>query len=131
MYEPLDDKPDSYRLPVRPVELWHVATLEIVVKDEFGTYLLLAMLNYDEDDPDHDPADDPDEGYWTPPFVSYPVDLRYRLPTSARAVRNLFDMSEDQQRMNESVNQLAWQLGLGDPRVEYLGFFMELKSSPR
>ncbi len=27
VYQSLDYKPDSYRLPVRPVELWHVATL--------------------------------------------------------------------------------------------------------
>jgi class 3 adenylate cyclase len=131
VYELLDWSPDSHRLPVRPVELWHVATLEIVVKDEFGIYLLLSMLNYDEDDPEHDPEDDPDEGYWTPPFVSYPVDMRYRAPTSAGAVRQMFDASEDRRRMDEAVSQLAWQIGLGDPRIEYLGSFMELKSSPR
>jgi class 3 adenylate cyclase len=131
VYELLDSKPDGYRLPVRPTELWHVATLEIVIRDDLGTYLLLAMLNYDEHDPEHDPPGDPDEGFWSPPFVSHPVALRFRQPSSAGAVRNYFATSEHRQRMTEDVIQLAWQMGLADPRVRYLGSFIELKKSPR
>jgi hypothetical protein len=124
-----DDRSDNDRLPAVVAGLWLITTLEIVVRDDFGQYLLLDHPRYASGRLE---TDDTDEGYWAPPAFSYLVHSRYSTPYSVGTVRRLFKEKEEElglDKRDEGMEQLAWLLGVRDPVISYLGSFIEVKNS--
>jgi hypothetical protein len=130
LYELIDnERPDSDRLPTVVAGLWLITTLEVVVRDDFGHYLLLSHPRYASGRTE---TDNTDEGYWAPPAFSYLVDSRYATPYSVETVRRLFREKEHElglDKGHEGIEQLAWLLGVRDPTIRYLGSFIEVKNS--
>lgn len=124
----LDDLPDSHGLPVVPSELWILMTLEIVVRDQFGSYLLLTLPSYPLASEGLISATG---GYWALPFCGFPVDRHYVSPENVGAVRRLFTKREDTINWEDQIDHLAYIMGLTNPEYERVTSFIELKRSPR
>jgi hypothetical protein len=124
MHTLLDILPDGHQLPHVPTQLWLILSLEICVRDSFGTYLLLTYPSYGISTP-------PAEGHWSPPFFGYPVEVGFSAPETVGAVRRLFESAERSVDTETAVHQLAYLLGLSSVEVEHIDSFTELKSSPR
>jgi hypothetical protein len=124
MHQILDRLPDSHQLPHVPTQLWLILSLEICVRDAFGTYLLLTYPSYGITTP-------ATEGYWAPPFLGYPVEAGYSMPETVGAVRSLFEETARKVDVANAIHHLAYLLGLSNAQIQDIGSFTELKSSPR
>ncbi|HBB18401.1 MAG TPA: hypothetical protein DCZ97_15900 [Syntrophus sp. (in: bacteria)] len=128
-YYILDERPDSDGLAVVPTQLWLLLTLEVAISDAHGESLLLTYPSYTLEGREEDgPLV---EGYWTPPFFGFPVDLGFRAPDTVGAVRMRFQEHENAIDMRKSIDELAYVMGLPNPEIVNTGSFIELKRSPR
>jgi class 3 adenylate cyclase len=127
-YEILDNgTPDEWRLSVPPAQVWVISTLEITVHQDAGRpHLLLTFPSYSLGT-----GAEHDEGYWSTPFVAYPVDTSYSPPTTVGSLRRRIDLTMAGRNTEAEINHLAYLLGLRDTTVTPLGDFLELKVSPR
>lgn len=128
-YYILDELPDNDSLPVVPTQLWLLLTLEVVVSDAHGQSLLLTYPSYTLEGREGDAP--LAEGYWTPPFFGYPVDLGFSAPDTVGAVRARFRAHEANMNMKKTIDELAYVMGLPNPEIVDTGSFIELKRSPR
>jgi len=125
----LDELPNDCELAHIPSQLWLLLTLEIVVSDSTGESLVLTYPSYGlEHDSDSDGVA---EGYWTPPFLGYPINLGYRTPDTVGVIKELCDKYEESLESAAQVNQLAYTMGLPSPAISKIGSIIELKRSPR
>lgn len=127
-YEIIDSgTPDEWRLTVPPAQVWVISTLEITVHQDAGRpHLLLTFPSYS-----FGTGAEHDEGYWSTPFVAYPVDTSYSPPTTVGSLRRRIDLTMAGRNTEAEINHLAYLLGLRDTAVTPLGDFLELKVSPR
>lgn len=125
----MDDFPDDHELPQVPTQLWLLLTLEVVISDAHGESLLLIYPYYSLDGLED--AGTMLEGYWTPPFFGYPVDLGFRVPDTVGAVKALFQAYEGQIDSVKEIGELAYVMGFLNPNIVSRGNFIELKKSPR
>lgn len=128
MYMLIDELPPHHTLPLVPSQLWYLLTLEFVVADENGRSLLMIYPSYSLQAGD---AGDLNEGYWTPPFFGYPVDLSFTSPDTAGAVMEVYQHFEAALDRESTIRELAYLMGLPNPQIELTGSFVELKRSPR
>jgi hypothetical protein len=139
LYELIDDhRPPGARLPAAIAGFRLSYTLEIVVRDEFASHLLLTYPKYASGT---STGEEPDVGCWTLPFLSHHVDPGLSTPLRVVSARRLFDdfekvLAASEQRgpqdpVPHDLRRLAWQLGARDPSFEYLGSFIEIKRSYR
>jgi hypothetical protein len=113
----------SERFEVPPVGLVLLGTLEVVVRDALGHYLLVLSPRYE---PVHDPTGSGlvETGQWTPPYVQYDVPAG-----SLRTVGSVYQAFRDAVSDSEMAADLnryldAWQAGLHgaklvDELIEY------------
>lgn len=127
-YKLIDDLPSVYMVERAPIQLWLLITLEIVVADRYGDYLLLTYPSYPLGD---QLIDGCDEGYWTPPFCALPVPLSYSSPESVGAIKKEFENFEKRIDIQHELGQLTYLMGLLSPRISFKASFIELKTSPR
>lgn len=125
MYKVIDALPDEEELPSSPSELWLILTLEVVVRDGFGDYLLVIYPSYPFATASRT------EGYWAPPFVGYPVKTDFTTPETVGGVRRLFEQELEDLDAERSVEQLAYLHGFAGCELGYAGSFTEVKKSPR
>ena len=123
----LDDFPDEHELPEVPAQLWLILTLEIIISDTHGKSMLLIYPSYSLTETEHPvPVT---EGYWTPPFFGYPVELGFKTPDTVGAVKKRFqEYNIDKSKV---IGELAYVMGLPNPEIEESKSFIELKRSPR
>ncbi len=128
-YDIVSEQPDSFPLVAAPSALWVISTLEIAINQGGEPHLLLIFPSYAiSDDP---AAASHDEGYWAPPFVAYPVPIKFSPPTTAGSLRRSLDRGINRTNMVADLDRLAYLMGLRDTEFEYRGSFTELKTSPR
>ncbi|MFC0544123.1 hypothetical protein [Kutzneria chonburiensis] len=126
-YEIIDGGTPDRRLLVPPAQVWVIATLEITVHQEQGRpHLLLTFPSYPLG-----PGTAHDEGYWSTPFVAYPVNTGYGPPTTVASLRRLIAATMAAEDTEADISQLAYLLGLRDTTLTRLGEFLEIKVSPR
>ena len=126
-YEIIDSGTPDRRLTVPPAQVWVISTLEITVHQDQGRpHLLLTFPSY----PLGTGAEH-DEGYWSTPFVAYPVNMGYGPPTTVASLRRQIDRTMAGKDPDGDISQLAYLLGLRDTTMTPLGEFIELKVSPR
>lgn len=128
VYVLLDEQPDGYRLPVFPAGFALVLTLEVVLRDDHGAYLL---LDYQSASRLGRSLDDSDQGFWVLPFESFRADPRHVKPSSAGSVRRLYEVFERTVATDDAMERLAWLRGARDFTVRQIGSSIELKNSPR
>ncbi|MFC4048547.1 hypothetical protein ACFOY4_02525 [Actinomadura syzygii] len=92
-------------------------------------YLLLTFPSYPLKTGNHSPPHD--EGYWSPPFVAYPVPMMFSPPTTVGSLQKLAAARIDEDALKADLSHLAYQMGLRDTELEFRGSFFELKRSPR
>lgn len=126
VYQLLDSLPDDTALPSVPTQLWLLITLEIVISDDYGEYLLLTHPSYS-----FTTASNGNSGIWTPPFVGIPVPIGYSAPETVGSFRRAFSEIEKCINFDDEVNRLAYVLGLPSPRFFRGESFSEIKYSPR
>ncbi|QXJ21304.1 hypothetical protein AGRA3207_002143 [Actinomadura graeca] len=128
-YQIIDTDHVDTRLTETPSQIWVISSLEITVRQGGRTYLLLTFPSYPlktgNDSPLHD------EGYWTPPFVAYPVPMSFSPPTTVGSLQRSAAERCDSVNLAGDLSHLAYQMGLRDTELEYRGSFIELKRSPR
>lgn len=128
-YEIIDTDHDSAPLSVPPVQVWIISSLEISIRQDGATHLLLTFPSYplsaQRSKVTHD------EGYWSIPFVAYPVPIAYSPPTTVGSLRKLAASRASEDLLLTDLSHLAYQMGLQDTNFEYRGEFFELKNSPR
>jgi hypothetical protein len=126
-YEIIDSGTPDRRLAAPPAQVWVIATLEITVhQDAARPHLLLTFPSY----PLGTGAAH-DEGYWSTPFMAYPVNTGYGPPTTVASLRRQIDRTMAGKDTEADVSQLAYLLGLRDTTLAPLGDFLEIKVSPR
>lgn len=126
-YHLLDDLPDELTLVPRPVQVWILLTLEIVVKTPSGRFMVAKQPYYSD-------AADPEslfEGAWAPPFIGVPVPQRYDVAGSPKVLRQRFTEVEQNMRPIELIEQFLYEMGIENPAIEERSSFTEIKSSPR
>ncbi|RNH98592.1 hypothetical protein EEZ25_26180 [Micromonospora aurantiaca] len=126
-YHLLDDLPDDHPLTPRPVQIWILLTVEIVVRTPVGRFLVAKQPYYSD-------AADPEslfEGAWAPPFVGVPVPQRYDIAGTPRILRSRFAEVEEDIRPIELIQQFLYEMGVENPSIEERQPFVEIKSSPR
>jgi hypothetical protein len=128
VYEILDNLSDDQHLSSTPNQLWIILSLEIVIGDGLGEYLLLTYPSYGFVVGTESTTD---EGYWAPPFIGLPVPITFDLPDTVGAVKRWLNDFEQRIDCRNIMAQLAYALGLTSPEIEFLESFIELKSSPR
>ncbi|SNR25174.1 hypothetical protein [Actinomadura mexicana] len=128
-YQIIDTEHALTRLSEPPSQIWVIASLEITVRQGGRTHLLLTFPSYPLKGgrvaPPHD------EGYWSPPFVAYPVPMTFSPPTTVGSLHKLATARITDDAMKADLAHLAYQMGLRDIELEYRGSFFELKKSPR
>lgn len=126
-YHLLEDLPDDFPLIPRPVQVWILLTMEIVVKTPAGRFLVVKQPYYSD-------AADPEslfEGAWAPPFIGVPVPQRYDVAGTPKILRSRFTEVERSIRPIELIEQFLYETGVENPSIEERPAFTEIKSSPR
>lgn len=108
VYVLLDEQSDGYRLPVSPAGFALVLTLEVVVGDDYGSYL---MLDYQSGLSRSSGFAGASEGFWALPFESFRADPRHARPSTAGSVRRLYEEFESTIDAREAMERFAWLLG--------------------
>jgi hypothetical protein len=129
VYVLLDEQSDGYRLPAFPAGFALVLTLEVIVGDDYGSYL---MLDYQSSlSQSSGLVGNSGEGFWVLPFESFRADPRHARPSTAGSVRRLYEEFGSTIDAREAMERLAWLLGARDFTVRAIGSATELKNSPR
>lgn len=126
-YHLLDDLPDTQPLVPRPVQVWILLTMEIVLRTRSGHFLIAKQPYYAD-------AGDPDalfEGAWAPPFIGVPVPQRYDVAATPRVLEQRFSEAESAIRSIELIEQFLYEMGVENPSILERVPFTEIKSSPR
>jgi hypothetical protein len=130
-----DSTPDQ-PLERSPSRLLTVATLEIVVRDDAGAYLLLTCPHYRTSADGPQPLDAPhlaSDGQWAPPHLTSKPLTNREPPRNVKSLRSIFK-SEDRKkevRWRTEIEQFADALGISNAEVRPQPAFFELKYSHR
>lgn len=127
VYQDLTEKPDQYEFPVPPMQCWLIVSLEFPISFENQRYLLVVQPYYG----DYKSKLNNGEGILYPPFTAFPIDLGYFRPDTLGAMRERIEGEADKVFKHQVVDQVAYNLGLGEPRHEPIGHIDEYKVSPR
>ncbi|MGH9904294.1 MAG: hypothetical protein ACRD8U_01780 [Pyrinomonadaceae bacterium] len=130
-YKILDELPAESALPATPTHFWLLITLEVVVSDPTGNYLLLTYPAYAHRLPLPLKTSDAFEGFWAPPFLAHHVPTSYASPQKVGSVKKLFEDFEKTINVETDIKRLAYLEGLSDPKIAEQKSFIELKRSPR
>jgi hypothetical protein len=126
-----ESTPDEVRLDCTISAIYHLATLEVVVKDSMhNESLILVLGSYAIGSTvlaEHG------EGYWAPPNVATLVPfMGHSSPSTVGSVRRTIKKNGPVKKKTLcEMNQLAYSFGLKDTQITYRGSFIEIKHSPR
>lgn len=120
------------RFKARPQSLHIIATLEIAVRDELGTSMLITCPRYDHVEQEESSSEqiaawEIEAGQWTPPFIKYSVKARASatvggMMKSFKEAKQAFPIEQDLARYIDSLS-----CGLGN--ATYTDGFVEYKPS--
>lgn len=121
----------SDRFRFKPQGLQIVATVEITVRDELGSYMLVMCPRYGEVEHDDERSAIPHEietGQWTPPFIRYRVPFDQPPPTVGRMVR-VFERERKKLSIEDDVRRYVDSLSCGLGDAQPIGELIEYKRS--
>lgn len=125
----LSDEVDDFEFPYPPTSIWLIFSLEFPIIYESERYVLVTQPYYG----DYTSLINFGEGIWYPPFSAFPIDVGYFPPRTLGDVRRRVDKVAEEKFDPEFVNEIAYNLGLGEPQYERIGErpVDEYKLSPR
>lgn len=121
----VEDLEEGYEFKERPTQLWVIVTIEISFLYENQNFLVITQPYYP------DPNLKKFDGFWSPPFVGFPVDIGFYPPVTASDLLKRFQNYITEENTRPIVDRLTYGLGLENPILERREGFTELKTSPR
>lgn len=112
-----------------PSQIWIISTLEITVSVASRNFVLTQLSSYSLRNQRIESSHG--EGYWAPPFVAYPVPIRFSPPSTVGSLLKACTDAIKEEVLTRDAEQLAYRLGLRDVTMTPREGFLEIKVSPR
>ncbi|MEM7242982.1 MAG: hypothetical protein AAF429_12420 [Pseudomonadota bacterium] len=125
----LTNESDDFEFPHPPSAVWLIFSLEFPAIYQGEKYILATQPYYG----DASKTVNFGEGIWYPPFSAFPVDLRFFPTRNLGEMREKLEQTEREKFHEEFIDEIAYNLGLGEPRYERVRErpIDEYKLSPR
>ena len=121
--------PAATRVIALPSQIWIISTLEITVSVADRHFVLTQLSSYSLRNQRIEASHG--EGYWAPPFVAYPVPIRFSPPSTVGSLLKACNDALTEEVLTRDAEQLAYRLGLRDVAMTPREGFLEIKVSPR